>query len=345
MIETSIALDASRALGERLPKGWKQRLRMLDGGASRGPDAILVITGPDGNKTRLLVEAKTRLVPRSVADVKARFAEYSSEPGLVVASFLSASTCARLRESDLNYLDLTGNCRLVLSRPGLYVESQGATVDPAPVRASGRSLRGAKAGRIVRALCDFPLPLTISDLATKTKVDISYASRLAEWLTSEAIIERRPRGPVVTVDRTALIRRWAEAYDVLRNNNARGYLEPRGLENLARRLAKGAARGRYALTGSLAANRIAPIAPARLAMVYTNDPGATAEVLNLRPTEAGANVMLLTPFDEVVFERTWEDKGLTFVAPSQAAVDLLTSPGRAPSEAEAILDALAGNPL
>ena len=54
-------------------------------------------------------------------------------------------------------------------------------------------------------------------------------------------------------------------------------------------------------------------------------------------------MMLLVPFDNVVFERTWKDGGLTLVTPSQAAVDLLTSPGRAPSEAEAILEQLAGN--
>jgi DNA-binding transcriptional MerR regulator len=36
--------------------------------------------------------------------------------------------------------------------------------------------------------------------------------------------------------------------------------------------------------------------------------------------------------------------GLTLVASSQAALDLLASPGRAPSEAEAVLDVLAGTP-
>jgi hypothetical protein len=53
--------------------------------------------------------------------------------------------------------------------------------------------------------------------------------------------------------------------------------------------------------------------------------------------------MLLAPFDDVVFEKAWTDAGLTLVTPSHAAVDLLTSSGRAPSEAEAILERLAGN--
>ena len=55
-------------------------------------------------------------------------------------------------------------------------------MDPSPGDAPGRSLRGPKAGRIVRALCDFPTPLSISDLAAKAGVDVSYASRMVEWL-------------------------------------------------------------------------------------------------------------------------------------------------------------------
>jgi hypothetical protein len=98
--------------------------------------------------------------------------------------------------------------------------------------------------------------------------------------------------------------------------------------------------GRYALTGSIAANRIAPIAPARLAMLYVDGVEAAATALQVRPAEVGANVMLLSPFDDVVFERTWQDRGPTFVAVSQAAVDLMTGPGRAPSEAEAVVERL-----
>jgi hypothetical protein len=342
MNEATLLQAASRVLAARLPAGWKQRVTRLEARPPGRPDAILDVTGPDGAKVRLSVEAKSSLVPRAVADLKTRLDDYSSDPALVVSPFLTRSTRERLRAENLNFLDLTGNVRLVLVRPGLYVETQGAEQDPSPKRQPGRSLRGAKAGRIVRALCDFPPPLPISDLAAQSKVDISYASRLAEWLSREALVERRPRGPVQSVDRAALIRRWAQDYEVLTSNDARAYLDPRGVENLVRALSEGAFGGRYALTGSIAANRIAPIAPARLAMLYVDDIESAATALKLRPTETGANVMLLAPADDVVFERTWKDGGLTLVAASQAAVDLLTSPGRAPSEAEAILERLAG---
>ncbi len=291
MNEATLVQEASRVLATRLPPGWKQRVKRLESRPQGRPDAILDVTGPDGAKVRLSVEAKMGLVPRAVADLKARLDGYSSNPGLVISTFLSRSTRERLRAENLN----------------------------------------------------LPPPLPISDVAAQAKVDISYASRLVEWLSREALVERRPRGPVQSVDRAALIRRWAQDYEVLTSNDARGYLDPRGLDHFTRGLSGGAIRGRYALTGSIAANRIAPIAPARLAMLYVDNVTSMAAALNLRPTETGANVMLLAPFDDVVFERTWKDGGLTIVAASQAAVDLLTSPGRAPSEAEAILERLAGN--
>ncbi len=143
-----------------------------------------------------------------------------------------------------------------------------------------------------------------------------------------------------SVDTRALIRRWAQDYAVLTANDARSFLDARGIEHLVRGVSDGTIGGRYAITGSIAANRIAPIAPARLAMLYVDDVELAASRLGLRPTEAGANVMLLSPFDDVVFDRTWIDNGLTLAAPSQVAADLLTSPGRAPSESEAILERL-----
>ena len=61
------------------------------------------------------------------------------------------------------------------------------------------------------------------------------------------------------------------------------------------------------------------------------------------PTGTAANVVLLEPFDPVVFERTVERDGLRCVAPSQLAVDLLTGPGREPSQGEQMLISMEQN--
>lgn len=121
-------------------------------------------------------------------------------------------------------------------------------------------------------------------------------------------------------------------YRVTESNVLSSYLEPRGLAALGPRMSK---LERYAVTGSLAGSGIAP---ARLAMIYVDDVERAAEALELVPTEAGANVWLLEPYDSVVFERTQslpfapapEKLTVTAAAPSQVVADLMTSPGRGP---------------
>jgi hypothetical protein len=339
MNEANLVKQATRMLEIRLPPGWKQRVVGPKKSALNQLDQQIEIASPDGVKARVAIEAKRRVYPRDVRPLKDQLALHAERPYLIAAPFLTATTRRRLEEEHMNYVDTTGNVRLILGRPGMYVQTSGASIDPYPADEPDRSLRGAKAGRIVRALCDFPTPISISGLATKAGVDVSYASRMVDWLAREALLTRTSRGPVRAVRQADMIRRWAEDYQVLKSNDARSFLDPRGLENFTKRLRESSLT--YAATGSLAAARIAPIAPTRLAMVYVDDPEGAAAALNLRATDAGTNVILLAPFDPVVFERTWEDRSMTFVAPSQAAVDLLTSPGRAPAEGEAILEWMA----
>ena len=164
---------------------------------------------------------------------------------------------------------------------------------------------------------------------------------MLDLLEGEGLVERTDRGGVADVDWAGTIRRWVQDYDVLKFNSSVGYLQPRGLNDLTARLRDGSAI--YALTGSVAANLLAPFAPARLAMLYVDNARDSVDALDLRETESGANVMLLQPFDDVVSARTIERDGLMLVNPSQLAADLLTSPGGGPAEGEELLDWMKDN--
>jgi len=71
--------------------------------------------------------------------------------------------------------------------------------------------------------------------------------------------------------------------------------------------------------------------------VYCNSPAALGDELELVPSDHGANVALLKPFDGVVWDRTTREADITFAAPSQVAVDCLTGNGRMPAEGDAVL--------
>ena len=91
------------------------------------------------------------------------------------------------------------------------------------------------------------------------------------------------------------------------------------------------------MTGSLAATTFAPLVSPRLATVWVRDATGAATRLALRPAEAGANVLLMEPADDGVFEGATQRDGVWYAAPSQVAADLLTSTGRSPAEAEELI--------
>ncbi len=327
------------ALSARLPSGWSVRTRAQPRLRTYRPDAVAEIRAPDGTKALLLIEVKSRLTAREASELGARLVPVVGEGRaaavLVVTRFASELTRDRLRKAGLSYMDLTGNAWISLARPGLLIATEGAAKDPSPTRRGTRSLKGAKAARLVRALSDWRPPVGIRDLAKRAGTDPGYASRVTRLLEDEDLVQRDASGQIRTVDWQGLLRRWSRDYDVARTNRAVPLLAPRGVPAFLDRLRQ--YDEPYAVTGSLAVPAAASVAPGRLASCYVRVPERAGERLDLRPVEAGANVLLLEPFDAIVFDRTREESGLTVVAMSQCVVDLLTGTGREPAEAESLV--------
>ena len=341
---TPTAFEVQRRLQDEIPGSWQLRLEERRSG--RGPDAVFDLEAPDGRRATILVEAKRRLDPASVPRVLEQLRSWASwnAPSrptniyLVAAPYLSERTRERLRAVGLNYLDLAGNTLISIEDPGLYVRTLGAEKDPNPASRPARSLRGVKSAQVVRALVDFRPPLGVRQLANIAGTDPGNVSRLLDLLRREDLVRRSPGGGVQEVLWDELLKAWTNEYSLTESNRAYTYLDPRGLDDLLARLRGLPSETDYALTGSLAAARLAPIAPARLGVVFVRDAVSVAATLELVPTETGANVLLVEPKGDFVFERAVEEGGITYVAPSQAVADLLTGPGRSPSEAEAVLD-------
>ena len=345
-VDNTIIARGLDALKVRLPPGWRLKTRLQTRATSEyRPDAVLEVRAPDGTKGLELLEAKASLTARQAADLGSRLGPLVRQGraggGLVVTRFASGLAQDRLRRAGLSYLDLTGNAWISLERPGLLIATQGATKDPSPPRRGIRSLKGAKAARLVRALCDGRPPVGVRDLAKRAGTDPGYTSRVIRLLEDEDVVRRDAGGQVQTLDWQGLLRRWSRDYDVARTNRAVPYLAARGLPAFTDQLRQ--YDGRYALTGSQAIPPAASVASSRLASCYVQDPERAAEQLDLRPAETGANVLLLEPFDPVVYERSREQSGLRLVALSQCVVDLLTGTGREPAEADSLLSWMAAN--
>jgi hypothetical protein len=332
--------DALAAIRRRLPPGWvaEERLTGLRArsrrGARVGGDAAgprLRLTGPDGRAVDLALDVRMAVLPR---DVPALLAAYD-RPVLVVAPHLGGRARQLLADGGASYADATGNIRVVTSVPAIFLEGVGADRDPTPAARALHSLRGAAAGRVVRALVELPLPLGVRALAAAADTPLGTVSRVVTFLEAEALITRDATKRIVAVDAPALLERWSADYALTGSNALRAFLEPRGLASLWPKLGR---LPRYAATGSTAGPGVAP---ARIAMLYVDEPDAAAQQLGLVAADAGANVWLLQPFDDVVFTRTRQRSvpgaagpvDVVVVAEAQAVVDLATAPGRGPEEA------------
>jgi hypothetical protein len=347
--ETTMLRRVKEDLERRLPPDWllslKEQVRLLPSG--KRADGILEIQTSDGTSAKVVIEAKqSYLEARDVSRQVRVWRNALTDQGLsttndeanilVVTPYLGQSARDELAREGISFVDLTGNMRFVLRKPAVFVEAQGSSKNPLRENVPLKSLRGRGAGRVVRGLLDYQPPFGIRRLSSEIQTSAASTSRVVDLLEREAIVNRdSPRGQIRSVNWEQLLRRWTRDYRLMEANKMRTYLEPRGIGEALSRLSN--AKLRYAVTGSLAATRYAPITQSRLLIVYVDDPELAREQLQLRNAETGGNVLLGRPFDPVVFERTETSNGLTYARVSQVAVDLLTGIGRSPDEGEALV--------
>ena len=351
--EYTLLEETFQALRDRLPLGWclTEQPEQVRGDSHRFDiDDSLALADPQGLTANIIVEVKSRPVEAQqvslLADrwgrvrlprIQETWGTDSDAILMVVAPFLGPSAKDRLAEAGFSFADATGNLRLVSNRPAIFIEASGAVRNPWRENLPLRSLKGNRSGRIVRAFLDYCPPFGTREISSLTGNSLASVSRVADLLEREAIIRRdRSRGPISGVDWERLLRRWALDYNFSEANVLTPCIEARGVASLMDKL-----RGvdfTYAVTGSFAAVRHAPVAEPRLVTVYTTNVKHAMDRLGLRPADSGANVLIGKPFDPVVFDRMEEEDGVTYAGVAQVAVDLMKGSGRGPAEAESLID-------
>jgi hypothetical protein len=334
-------------LKEILPSNWQVRRGSAAQRDEGLADMVLDIAGPQG-AARAVVEINRSFAPKDVEAV-AREASLlrriaGSVPVLVMAPWLSDRSRGLLAQAGINYVDLKGNVRFVSDYPTVFIDRRSDL--PGPVNPqSTPSLRGVKAGRLARLLADVRPPYGVLELAKRAGVTAGYVSRLLEALERENVVERTKQGGVSRVAWRELLEQRVASYGVFTSNRVQRFVCPNGpayaLEVAGRR-SLGSVR--MALTGSFAAERIVAMAPPSLLLLFAqSEPAALIEDAGLLPADAGANVVIATPYDAVAMEPRWpaapaHPPGIPLVAASQMVLDCLTGNGRMPQEGRALLD-------
>jgi Transcriptional regulator, AbiEi antitoxin, Type IV TA system len=296
-------------------------------------DAVL-----DAGGRRWLVEVKHSSSPSAVAAAADQLFRYRDVAApdtmaLLVVPYMTNAGAAAAGERGLNWVDLSGNARL--RDNGLYVWVEGRP-DQFPKRGRPSTPYAPKSSRVSRVLLLDPMRWwRQKDLAEETELDDGHISRVVRRLDEDGLLERhgaefRPRDP------DALLDSWADVYRFDRHDMVTGHVTGSGVELVAELHHRLADAGiGHAFTGLPAAWALGHHARFRVTSAYVDgDPRVAADAVSLRRGEKGANVQLIGPDDEGVFQGSREADGYPCVSPVQVYLDLLHLPERAKEAAD-----------
>jgi hypothetical protein len=322
MSEQELLEAAVEDLRRRLPSTWALEIQPS---ADDPVAADLVFrSSTTGAQTLVLVEVKANVSPRDVEGLiggpwRRWRRQLGNQPILLVAPYIGPRVRELLTEENVSYVDLTGNTRISLDYPGLFIETEGARQDPRSAKPRS-AVRGAKAGVAIRVLVDVVPPYTGADIARASKVNEGYLSRILDTLVDEGLIDRERAG-VTRVDWPAMLHRRAKTLDLFRPVGTYRYVARQGTSALVDRL-----RNR---------RRCLPCTrriPAHWQTSWSCCPPMPV------PTRCSS-----VPTTTSHLPAPERDGGMAWAAPSQVAVDCLAGSGRMPSEGEALIGWMRAN--
>ena len=332
-------------------RGFQVELEKSLAPVRRVLDGIFQIENLAKERARFAIEVKRSFEVRDLSQMVRQLEEArnkiekSLEP-MIVARYISKSAQDWLRANQVSYADATGNFMLTSPSTSTFLMSDsGAKSDP--WRGAGRprnTLKGDSAARVVRAILESRPPFSIPQMMSLAKTSSGVTYRVIDYLERENLlfaekkmIDGKTKRIVTNVDWQKTLIAWSNDYSYQKDNSVQNYIEPRGIEEVLRKLKK-VDPDEYVITGSVAANRLAPYAPSKQINLYARYPSELVKALDLRPVQSGANVQIASTSLDVVFERTTKSDGLSYASPCQVTVDLLSGSGRNPAEGEALID-------
>jgi hypothetical protein len=134
-------------------------------------------------------------------------------------------------------------------------------------------------------------------------------------------------------DASLALEAWREAYDFERHDVRRGHVavrEPQELIDKVARVSESAGVS-WALTGLAAAWQLTQFAMFRLVSLYVHERPSEAWLgaIGFREEPRGANVWIVRPIDDGVFQGSSDVGGVPCVHPLQVYLDLKAQPERA----------------
>jgi DNA-binding MarR family transcriptional regulator len=369
-------------VSELLTKTLSQQVSRVSGIQNKVKADLVLRAGPYSFVVECKSSGAAGPVAAAIERLKKEMVEAPDLIPVVAVPFMGEvgrSICAK---TNVNWIDLSGNAHL--SAPGLLVHVEGR---PNLFKTNGRpaDVFAPKSSRIVRALLTNyhsawsidgleqrtnlgPVVARdkspgIRELAKNTDMDPGLTSRVVARLEADGLIQgmrRKSDGRLEAVRATnpgLLLDAWRADYKFFRHDVLQGHVAARAGDELLREMDRQLRRAKikHAATGLGAAWLYTHFADFRLVTFYVSArPESFLKDIGFRREPSGANIWLVIPNDEGVFQETRTagnydggetdiDKDIECVHPVQVYIDLKDHPERAEEAATELRNRLLGD--
>ena len=313
------------------PENWTEKPRA----------DLLVSFRKQNDRKILLVQVGSSGQPREARAAANLFialrSKWSGIYGVFVAPYISDASSEICQDSGIGYIDFVGNCRLHFD--SIFMEIKG---NPNRFRRKSelKSLFKPKAERILRALLDEPERQWLTaELAEAADVSPGQASNVRKLLLGHEWIQDQKRGIKLT-EPLQLLDSWLANYQSNRNTVSDFYdMGSAGEIEATIATICNQMQTRYAFTGFSGASRYAPFTTYKTVTVYMDNVIANnLWDLPFKPVTSGANIRIISPYDEGVYYGTRNIRGQTVASAIQCYLDLKNEKARGEEAAGALLE-------
>jgi len=341
MKDVALPIQARKALWECLKEAPFLRveiprdLKQIGGRA----DFRVRVKMPGGTMT-LIVLVRNVGQPRTIREATNELLRLTSRRpecyGVVMAPYISPRAADICLEEGVGFADLAGNC--LLSFGHVFISKEGKKNSFASKRHL-RSLYSPQGERVLRALLSAPGKWwKVQALADTAGVSLGQTFNVKKLLVDREWVKTGDDGFRLTAP-AELLSEWEENYNFGRST-VREFYTLRSIADFERMLAVFCEKDKavYALAGFSSAARYAPMVRYQRAMAYVlGDLDDLARRLELKPVASGANVNLISPYNEGVFYGAQIKDESKVTSPLQTYLDLRKIKGRGEEAADFLM--------
>lgn len=291
-------------------------------------------------KHRFAGEYKTNATTASITSAVNALSQFtkgdSKTNPLIIVPFMGDVGRRICEESQISWLDLSGNAKIVASGLRIWIQGQ-----PNKFAKRGRppNAFAPKSSRIARQLLALPTVFqSQAEIARRSGLGDGYVSRIIGRLRNQDLIEPNEDGAVRPSNPDVLLDAWHAVYDFDRSRILKGHVSARTGDELQEKLADKLSRKsvKYAMSGLGAAWLYTQFAAFRLSTVYLSSIPSRSllDEIEFSDEPRGANLWIVIPDDNGVFSESQELFNIQCVSPLQTYLDLKAHPERAKEAAD-----------